>query len=86
LVPPPPPTPCVLPPAFGSFPMQSAQQHAALQQQLQQAQAQAGNTPQQPTEASGRTEATQSAGLVSADQEFQAALNSSLRTVSKFRR
>ena len=97
MVPPPPPTPCVLPPAFGFFLMQPAQQHAALQQQLQQAQAQASpkthnqtaareDTPQQPTAASGRTEATQSAALVDADQELQAALNSSLRTVGEWKR
>jgi hypothetical protein len=97
LVPPPPPTPYVLPPAFGFFPMQPAQQHAALQQQLQQAQAQASpkthdqaaareNTPQQPTADFGTTEATQSAALGAADQELQAALNSSLHTVSKWTR
>jgi hypothetical protein len=97
MVPPPPPTPCILPPAFGFFPMQPAQQYAALQQQLQQAQAQASpkthnqaaareNTPQQPTAASGRTEATQSAALVAADQELQAALSSSLRTVGEWTR
>jgi hypothetical protein len=93
LVPPPPPTPCVLPPGFGFFPMQAAQQ----QQQLQLAQAQASprthnqaaareNTPQQPTAASGSTEATQSAALVAADQEFQAAVSSSLRTVGEWTR
>lgn len=97
MVPPPPPTPCVLPPAFGFFPMQPAQQHAAPQQQLQQAQAQASpkthnqaaareNTPLQPTAASGRTEATQSAALDVADQELQAALSSSLRTVGEWTR
>jgi hypothetical protein len=93
LVPPPPPTPCVLPPAVSFFPMQPAQQYAAPQQQLQQAQAQAHNqaaarenTPQQRTAASGRTEATQSAALVAADQEFQAALNSSLRTMGEWTR
>lgn len=94
LVPPPPPTPCVLSPAFGFSPMQPAQQNAAFQQQLQQAQAQASpkthndreNTPQQPTAASGRTEATQSAALVAADQELQAALNSSLHTVGEWTR
>ena len=97
MVPPPPPTPCFLPPAFGLFPMQPAQQYAAPHQQLQQAQAQASpktdnqaaareNTPQQPTAASGRTEATQSAALVDADQQLQAALSSSLRTVGKWTR
>jgi hypothetical protein len=97
LVPPPPPTPCVLPPAFGFFPMQSAQQYAALQQQLQKAQAQASpkthnqaaareNTPQQLTAAYGGTEATQSAALVGADQELQAALSTSLRTVGEWTR
>jgi hypothetical protein len=97
MVPPPPPTPCVLPPEFGFFTMQPAQQHAALQQQLQQAQAQASpkthnqgatreDTPQQPTAASGTTEAIQSAALDVADQELQAALNSSLRTVGEWTR
>jgi hypothetical protein len=96
MVPPPPPTPCVLPPAFGFFLMQQAQQHAAPQQQLQQAQAQASpkthnqaaarENTQQPTAASGRTEATQSAALDAADQELQAALSSSLRTVGEWRR
>lgn len=91
MVPPPPPAPCVLPLAFGFSPMQPAQQ------QLQQAQAQASpktdnqaaareNTPQQPTAASGRTEASQSAALDVADQEFQAALSSSLRTVGEWTR
>jgi hypothetical protein len=104
MVPPPPPTPCVLPPAFGFFPMQPAQQDAAAQQQLQQAQSQASpetddqsaareNTPQQLTAAAGRTEGTQSAALVvanqelqAADQELQAALRSSLVTVDEWRR
>lgn len=97
LVPPPPPTPCVLPPAFGFVTMQPSQEHAALQQELQQAQAQASpktnnqsaaraNTPQQSTAAFGRTEATQSAALVDADQELQAALSSSLRTVGEWTR
>jgi len=95
LVPPPPPTPCVLPPEFGFF--QPAQQYAAPQQVLQQAQAQAfpkthnqsaarESAPQQPTAASGKTEATQSAVLVDADQELQAALSSSLRTVGEWTR
>jgi len=97
MIPPPPPTPCVLPPAFGFFPMQPAQQDAAPKQQLQQAQAQASpkthnqaaareNTPQQPTAASGRTEASQSAALDVADQELQAAMSSSLRTVGEWTR
>ncbi len=97
LVPPPPATPCVLPPASGIYSMQPAQQQAWFQQQLQQAQAQAGSkthnqaatsekTPQQPTAASGRNEATQPAALDEADQELQAALSSSLRTVSEWKR
>lgn len=97
MIPPPPATPCVLPPGFGFYPMQPAQQHAEPQQQLQQAQAQASpethnqsaareNTPQQPTAASGRTEVTQSAALGVADQELQAALSSSLRTVGEWKR
>jgi hypothetical protein len=97
LVPPPPATPCVLQPAFGFFSMQPAQQLAAPKQQLQPAQAQASprdhdqdaaqeNTPQQSTEASGKTEATQSAALVAADQELQAALKSSQLTVGKWTR
>jgi hypothetical protein len=84
MVPPPPAAPCVLPPEFGYFLKQPAQEDAAPQQQLQQAQAQA---------ASGRTEATQSAALVGADQELQAAdqelqtaLRSSLRTVGEWTR
>jgi hypothetical protein len=97
MIPPPPPTPCVLPPAFGFFPMQPAQQDAAPQQQLQQAQVQASpkthnqsaareNEPQQPTAASGITEASQSAALDVADQELQAALSSSLRTMGEWTR
>lgn len=97
LVPPPPPTPCVLPPESGIFPMKPGQQYAALQQQLEQAQMQASlkshnqaadrdNTPQQPTSASGRTEATQDAALVDADQELQAAVKSSLHTVGEWTR
>ncbi len=91
LVPPPPPTPWVLPPAYGFVP------DAEPQQQLQQAEAQASpkthnqaadreNTPQQLTAASGGIEATQSAALVDADQELQAALSSSLRTVGAWTR
>lgn len=97
LVPPPPPTPCILPSALGFFPMQSVQQYATAQQQLQQAQAQASpNThnqsgvresmAQQPTVASGRTEATQAAALGDADQKLQSALNSSLHTVGEWTR
>ncbi|RTL39745.1 MAG: hypothetical protein EKK48_17895 [Candidatus Melainabacteria bacterium] len=94
LVPPPPPTPCILPSALGLFPMQSDQQYLAAQQQLQQAQAQAslnthkhaGNMTQQPTAASGRTEGTQSDALVDADQKLQSALNSSLHTVGEWTR
>jgi len=71
MIPPPPPTPCVLPPAFDFFPMQPAQQDAA---------------PQQPTVASGRTEASQSAALDVADQELQAALSSSISTVGEWTR
>jgi hypothetical protein len=84
LVPPPPPTPFVLPPAFGSF----------SEQQLQQAQAQASpkahnqaavreNTPQHTTAAS---EANQSAALGDAEQELQAAVRRSLRTVGEWTR
>ncbi|HEY9733117.1 MAG TPA: hypothetical protein V6C89_14465 [Drouetiella sp.] len=94
LVPPPPPTPCVLPPGFGGFPMQPAQQYAAFQQQLQEAQAQASagthikaagreNLPEQSTAASGKGE---SAELVAADQKLQSALKSSLHTVGEWTR
>lgn len=88
LVPPPPPTPCVLPSALGFFPLQPAQQHAALrqQQQLEQAQAQASLTTHNQTAVSLKTEATKSAALVDADQELQAALSSSLRTVGEWTR
>ncbi|MBS1956028.1 MAG: hypothetical protein JST89_17725 [Cyanobacteria bacterium SZAS-4] len=97
LVPPPPPTPCVLPPELGFFPMQPAQQHAGLQQLLRQEQALASSkfynqtadreaTPKQPTAASGRTEGTQSDALVAADKELQAAMNSSLHTVGEWTR
>jgi hypothetical protein len=89
LVPPPPPTPCVLPSALGFLPMQPAQQHASLQQlqQLQQAQAQALPTTHNQNAVSLRTEANKSSALVDdADQELQAALNSSLRTVGEWTR
>jgi hypothetical protein len=85
MVPPPPPTPCVLPPGFGFLPVQPTEQDAADQQQLQQAQA-SHNTHDQnttPTAASGKTEA-QSAALDAADKELQAAVNSSLRTVGEW--
>lgn len=85
LVPPPPATPCVLPPAFGFFPMQPAQQHTAPQQQYNQAAA-GESTAQQPTAASDRTEATQSAGVGDAEQELQAAMRRSLRTVGEWTR
>lgn len=97
LVPPPPPTPYVLPSALGFFPMQSAQQYAAAQQQLQQVQAEASfkthnqtdaseNMPHKTGTASGRTEAAQSAALGDADQELQSALKSSLHTVGEWTR
>jgi hypothetical protein len=79
MVPPPPATPCLLPPALGSFPAQPAQQDAAPQQERE-------NTPQQPTAASGTTEASQSAALDAAEQELQAALKSSQRTVGEWTR
>jgi hypothetical protein len=93
LVPPPPPTPCVLPPGFGLFPMQPAQQYAALQQQLQQAQAQASplihnqsaareNTPQQ----SDQELQAADRELQAADQKLQAALRSSLLTDGEWKR
>lgn len=97
LVPPPPPTPYVLPPAFGSFPMQPGQQLAADQQQLLQAQDQASSmadiegagrekTPHKQTAASSKTEAAQSAALIDADRELQTAVKSSLHTVSEWTR
>ena len=86
MVPPPPATPCILPPSLGSFPMQAAQQEATPQHQVQQAQGQASPTPQQPTAASGTTEAAQSAELDDAEKELQAALNSSRRTVGEWTR
>jgi hypothetical protein len=69
--------------------MQPAQQHASLQQlqQLQQAQAQALPTTHNQNAVSLRTEANKSSALVDdADQELQAALNSSLRTVGEWTR
>ncbi len=97
LVPPPPPTPYVLPPAFGSFPMQPGQQLAADQQQSLQAQDQASQmadiegagsekTLHKSTAASSKTEAAQSAALVNADRELQTAVKSSLHTVSEWTR
>lgn len=98
MVPPPPPTPCVLPPAFSFFPVQPAQQHAAHQQQLEEAQAspethdQSAAREQQATAASARTEGTHAAALAAdqelqaADQELQAAVRSSLGTVGQWTR
>lgn len=85
LVPPPPATPCVLPPEFASFAMQPAQQDAASQQS---------------TADSGRSEDAQAAALAVADQkrlandhdlqsieqELQTALHSSLGTVREWTR
>ena len=86
MVPPPPPAPCVLPPEFSFFLMQPAQQHAAPQQQLQQAQAQA--SPKTPNQAAPRENTPQQSDqeLQAADQELQAALRSSLLTVGEWKR
>lgn len=98
LVPPPPPTPCVLPPGYGFLPAQPAQQDAPPT--LLQAQAPDSLKPHSPVEAQenrlgrsatpGRTEAAQSAAqsaaLVAADRELQAAMSSSLHTVGEWTR
>lgn len=86
LVPPPPPTPCALPPEFGSFPMQPAQQYAAPQQQLQQAQAQ--DSPLTRNQAAAGQNAPQQSDqeLQAADQELEAALRSSLLTAGEWKR
>jgi len=86
MVPPPPPTPCVLPPAFGPFPMQPAQQHTTSQQQLQQAQAEP--SPETDNQSAAREHAPQESDqeLQAADQELQAAIRSSLLTVGEWKR
>jgi len=86
MVPPPPPTPCVLPPEFSFFPMQPAQQQGAPEQQLQQAQAQA--SPETDNQAAARENTLQQSDqeLQAADHELQAAIRSSLLTVSEWKR
>jgi len=85
LVPPPPATPCILPPEFRFF-VQPAQQHAASEQQLQQTQAQA--SPETHNETAARESAAQQSDqeLQAADQELEAALRSSHLTVDEWTR
>jgi hypothetical protein len=86
MVPPPPPTPCVLPPAFAFFPMQPAQQDAEPQQQLQQAQAQSSDNAHNQSAARENAPQQSDQELQAADQELQEALRSSLRTVGEWKR
>jgi hypothetical protein len=88
LVPPPPPTPCVVPSAFGSFLMQPAQQHASQQAQAQDSlkidnqTAAQENTPQQ----SNQELQAADQELQAADKQLEAALRSSQLTVGEWKR
>lgn len=85
MVPPPPATPCVLPPEFGFVPMQAARRDAAPTTAHYQSAA-LPNSPAQSAAGSGPTEASQSAELDVAEQNLEAAMNSSLRTADEWKR
>jgi hypothetical protein len=86
MVPPPPATPCVLPPEFDLLPMQPGQKGGASQQQLKQAQAQASSKTDNEDAAGEKTPQQSDPELQAADEELEAALRSSLRTVGEWTR
>lgn len=86
MVPPPPPTPCVLPPGFDFSTMEPAQQNAVREQELREAQTQ--DSPKTHNESAAREQNPQQSDqeLQNADEELQAALRSSLLTADLWKR